>query len=279
MNTSTSRAHLGTVASKILLILVTVMALLVLTALVLRLVPRSAHNEIYYVTLVGWGLISAGILTLVLRTFAHIRGERFGWTINLRGATAISFLVVAGGYIFLPKAAFNLTVRLRPPDSSIIQSGTISAEFGNNTQTKDVRGGEADFNGVGPEFWGKQVWMRADIVGYSSDPQLVLIDSDAVEFPLHKPSLHTIKGRLNPQPKAVSVVRVCILDPSGRSIVECRQPDGNGVFEFSVNEAPNDEIRVGVCIAGKLAFDELEEFGTGTTIIIKTEITKQACPF
>src|SRR5271166_1431905 len=78
-----------------------VLLLLCMVALLPRLVPFDVLNQFYYLVLVGWGLAGAAILTGVLRAYGHISGRHLGWNVQLRGAAAITFLIVAGGYFFV----------------------------------------------------------------------------------------------------------------------------------------------------------------------------------
>ena len=174
---------------------------------------------------------------------------------------------------------FDLTVRLRPPDSSTIVSGSVTAELGNDTKTENVIEGAADFKGIARSFWGKRLRMSANVQGYSSQPQYVTIASNSVDFTLQKTSERTVRGQLNPVPRNPQSVRVAVLDNTGKQLESVRTPNTAGEFQFSVNAGADSPIRIGVCISSKLAFDDFEEFTTGRVTIIKTKTTKYGCPF
>ena len=173
---------------------------------------------------------------------------------------------------------FDLTVRPRAPDASPVVSGSITAEFGNKTEKADVREGEADFKGIARTFWGKSVRIRADIRGYSSEPQFLLVTSNAIDFSLQEPAARIIQGLLNPTPAAPRSVRVCILDEAGETLQLCTNARTDGHFEFSIHSEASSRIRIGVCISGKLAFDDFAKFGSGETII-GTTLRRSRCPF
>lgn len=250
-----------------------------MVAFVPRLVPFDILDRFYYLVLLLFGLASAAIC-YVLETHAEVSGEHLGWRVKIVGAGAVAVVVVWGGYAFVPRVeTFNLTIRPRSPDSSPIASGRIIAEFGNRTERIEIRDGEADLKGVPSKFWGKKVKMRANIEGYSTEPQDIGITSDTIEFPLRQPSPREIRGQLGPVPAGGQPAHVFILDDTGTQVESSYTPDNTGQFYFSVRAEPTKRIRIAVCMSNKLAFDDFEEFAPGRTTIIMTKTLWQTCPF
>ena len=261
------------------LIATAVLLLLAMVALVSRLARFHIFDQFYYIVLVLWGLASAGILVGVLKGYAHVTGEYLGWKVELGSSVGVAFLVVAGGYFFIPHGdTFNLTVRLRTADGSRVRSGSIAAELGDKTEAALVHDGEAEFKDIQRRYLGTPVRMQADVPEYSKVPQIVQLTATAVDFNLEQPGPRTILGQLIPTPSPTVFMRVCVLDDAGNSVQQCDSQITAGRLRFSVSRAPESEIRIVVCADGKLTYDDFVAFGSGRAII-KLMPPKGSCAF
>jgi hypothetical protein len=74
----------------------------------------SYGPQSYYFLLVLFGITVAIFLFGVLRSTATIKGNQFGWAVDLGGPAAVGALVVAGGYLTgIPAGEFVLTLFLK----------------------------------------------------------------------------------------------------------------------------------------------------------------------
>src|SRR5271157_3506923 len=177
---------------------------------------------------------------------------------ELGGAAAVTFLVVVGGYLFVPRVdTFDLTIRPHAPGKQLITSGRIRLEIGNSAPTSDVNAnGEADFKGIPHKYRGAKVHVLPQFDGYVQAYQEILLDKDAIDLPLVNAPAPTLRGRLTPPPRMGQIVKVLVEGEDGESV-----PDSYGRFQTVVHKKLGERVSLDVCADGRSIYNNYITLG------------------
>ena len=228
--------------------------------LIPRLIEAGIQNQVFYLVLVTWGLICAGILTGVMHSYARVKLKHFGIEWELGGSAAIAFLLVWGGFRLVPPApeTFDLTVRPHGAESigSIIRSGKITIDLDNDRRSKAISSnGEADFKGIPEKFKDATVGVLPQVDGYKQEWQHLELKGAVLDVALQRapPPATRLTGSIIPPPKDWTTLRLMV---DGQP--EEGKTDKLGRFDFQVNGKEGDTIRLKIYDATKLVFDDFE---------------------
>jgi hypothetical protein len=115
-------------------------------------VLASYGPQAYYFLLILLGLTAAIFLFGVLRSYATIKGNQFGWAVELGGPAAFGALLVAGGYFFgIPSGEFALTLFLKGEQSpsEMAKDATIVVDIEGRRDRHPVSAaGDATIQGI-----------------------------------------------------------------------------------------------------------------------------------
>lgn len=223
-----------------------------------KLVEKGVQDRVFYILLFPWGLASAALLFGAMRSYARITNRRLGSFVELGGPVAFFCIVVAGGFVLLPRSeSFDLTVRPYSEDGRepIITSGSITIDLGNDRRTEPIgANGEADFKGISPQLRRGSVKILPRVDGYEEVWQEHKLESNVLDLPLvreHPQALLT--GSITPPPKRGENIKILVEGQKEETI-----PDELGRFELKVNGKAGDRVRLKVYADEKLVYDDFQ---------------------
>jgi hypothetical protein len=193
-------------------------------------------GKLYYIVLFPLGLCAAVFLFGVVRSFARYKGEQYGGTLELGGPIVAFVLVVAGGFVLVPKppSTFPLTVYVHGEagrnDLVLRNSGHVFVDLDGDRQSRSIgENGEAHFLGIPDRFRGQEVPIWVDAKGFESTvaDEKQRLDGASLYLKVRKKSGH-VSGIVQDQ-DGIPIANVD-LTMSGLS----GQSDASGHFEFII---------------------------------------------
>jgi len=206
------------------------------------LIRLGLIGQLYYVALVPLGLCAAAFLFGVERSFARYTGKQLGGTLELGGAIVAAVLVVAGGFILIPKppSTFPLTVYVHGEagrsDLVLRNHGHIFIDLDGDRQSRSIgENGEAYFPAIPDHFRGQQVTAWVEAAGFeSTEPNKQhRVDGGSLYLSVRNKS-GRIVGRVEDHDgNPIARAEVYVADLTTRS-------NASGYFELSV---PGDKLK------------------------------------
>jgi hypothetical protein len=124
----------------------------------------KASARAYYFLLVILGLSSAAFLFGAMRSSATLRGEQYGYALDLGGPAVIFVLVVVGGFYLIKESDdFSMAVRLQPADQIADSMDTfILIDLDTVRVRKVFSSGEVIIPGVPARFRNAEIPMSLE---------------------------------------------------------------------------------------------------------------------
>ncbi|HUI28712.1 MAG TPA: hypothetical protein VLX91_00745 [Candidatus Acidoferrales bacterium] len=219
-----------------------------------KLEQSGTLGGFYYFVLISFGLLVAGLLFGVLRSYARYSGQQFNGKLELGGPIVGFTLVLVGGYIFsnVYHESFSVTVFVHGNagihDLVLRDSGTILMRLGSETREEHINGkGDVDFKQIPGTFLNQEVHMWVNDERFQAvDPEkMYKLDGNPLNVEVKRKPIH-FQG--------------FVRDQSGKrirkAVILCGQArlgavDSLGFFDVTVSVAENEnEVRVTIVATG-----------------------------
>ena len=193
-------------------------------------------GNLYYIVLFPLGLCAAVFLFGVVRSFARYTGQQYGGTLELGGPIVAFILVVAGGFVLVPKppSTFPLTVYVHGEagrnDLVLRNSGYVFVDLDGDRRSQPIlENGQAYFPAIPDRFRGQEVpiWVEAKGFEPTKADQKERVDAASLYLAVRRKSGH-VSGRVQDQDgNPIANADLSLVGLSSHS-------DPSGHFEFVI---------------------------------------------
>ncbi|MBY5363697.1 hypothetical protein HFO97_27905 [Rhizobium leguminosarum] len=128
-------------------------------------------QQVYYVLLLLLGLGTAAFLFGGMRSTATIKGQHFGWAIDVGGPAAGAALVVLGGfYLAQPEKKFDLAIRLENITDTPAETSVV-IDYARHDILPVNSLGDALMKDIGTDWLSKKVKLRLESKNYKLEKE------------------------------------------------------------------------------------------------------------
>jgi hypothetical protein len=232
-----------------------------------RLVQNGVQEQVFYLLLIPWALLSATFLFGAMKSYARLTHKHPGTSVELGGPVVLFCLVLVGGFKLVSSTpeSFDLAVRAHSKDVPLITYGQITLDLPGLPHATIGPDGEANFKGLPAQFKGKPIRALAHVDGYAENWQAPSMNGNVLDVYLEQSQPITLlTGTIVPPPNDGKIIKIVVVGQDGLT-----SPDDLGRFKLSVNGKTGDRVRMKIYKNTTLIYDDYEVLPGPVTLVLQ----------
>jgi hypothetical protein len=221
-----------------------------------QLVQSGVQEQVFYLLLIPWALLSAAFLFGAMKSYARLTHKHPGTSVELGGPVVLFCFVLVGGFKLVSStpATFDLAVRAHSKDVPLITFGQVTLDLPGLPHATIGPDGEANFKGISAQFKGKPIRVLAHVDGYAENWQTPATNGNVLDVDL-EPSrpVTLLTGTIVPLPSDGNNIKILVDGQDSET-----SPDDLGRFKLSVNGKAGDRVRMKIYENKTLIYDDYQ---------------------